>query len=306
MNWVPIRLAAIRVGPRLRLVDPATVANLAVAISESGFTTAITLRPIESEGGDQQYELVAGAHRLAAMRSLGRTEINAVVLVLTDDQAAQIEIDENLVRRELVELEKGEMALKRLEIYARQHPERAVEKAGTVDTKRGRPKKSDMMSEFLGGMPPTMGFTPEAAAAIGVTERTIRRWLEVGQGIPADLRAKIHGTPVAKNAALLRQLAAIGDKAEQAAVAALLISGQTKNVADARAIAAGTPLVTPVKTAVDETLKALRKLMAQATPSAREAVYAELAGSISDKSAWVIVRRDALERRGLNRESDRG
>lgn len=307
MNWHPLPIASILVGSRLRSVDPATVANLMVAIGESGFTTAITVRTLDGEEGEVRYQLVAGAHRLAAMRALGHSVIPAVALVLTDDEAEQIEIDENLVRRGLTPLERAEMVLARQRIYARRWPDRVSGAPEAAQAKRGRPpKKSEILSDFLAGMPATMGFAADTAAEIGVTDRTIRHALEIVRGLPADLRAQLHGTPVAKNEGALRQLAAIGDKDEQAAVAAVLIKGETKNVADARAIAAGTPLVTPVKTAVDETLKALRKLMAAASPSAREAVYAELAGSISDKSAWVILRRDAPVRRGLNRESDRG
>lgn len=292
MNWHPLPVASILVGPRLRSVDPATVANLMVAIGESGFTTAITVRAVDGEEGERHYQLVAGAHRLAAMRALGHSVIPAVALILTDDEAEQIEIDENLVRRGLTPLERAEMVLARQRIYGRRWPDRVSSHSDAVTAKRGRPpKKSEILSEFLAGVPATMGFAADTAAEIGVTDRTIRHALEIVRGLPPELRAQLHGTPVAKNEGALRQLAAISDKAEQAKVAAVLIKGETKSVPDARAIAAGNAPSSPVQTPVDETLKAFRKLWGAASASGRAAILNDLAGRSLPKG-WNVVEAD--------------
>jgi ParB family chromosome partitioning protein len=271
----PLPLRSIQVSGRLRAVDPATVANLQTSIEETGWFGSILVRPLLDDELGPRYELVAGAHRFAAMKGLGRDVIPATIRVLTDDEALQIEIDENLVRRGLTFLERAEMVDARLKVWARRFPARVTQSEATVP-KRGRPTNSAKFAEFMNGVPETMGFAAETAAQVGLSERTIRSAFSMVSGLPADLRARLHGTPIAKNEGLLRQLAALGDKAEQAAVAELLISGQAKNVSDGRAIAAGAAPMPPPQTSTSETVKAFRALWGGASPIARTAILNDL------------------------------
>lgn len=273
-KWVELPISAIVVGRRQRAVDPAAVENLKISIAESGWFGSILVRTLPSEEGDQLYGLVAGAHRLAAMRALGRPTIAATIRSLSDDEAEQIEIDENLVRRGLTPLERAEAVAARFAVWSRRFPERVVQDGGAAKPKRGRPKNSENFSQFA----QPMGFTSETAAEVGLTKRTIEHaWVTVN-GLPEQLRQSLRGTWIAKNEGVLRQLASLGDAEEQAAVAQLLIEGRTKNVSDARAIAAGNEPASKLQTPVDETLKAFRAIWGKASPSARAAILRELAG----------------------------
>ncbi len=94
------------------------------------------MQPIEVRApgkSSRVYTLVAGAHWLAAVRSLGRTEIDAVVLAVDDIEARLREIDENLFRRELSALDRAVFLLKRQELYEAQYPE-AVGRAASART----------------------------------------------------------------------------------------------------------------------------------------------------------------------------
>jgi ParB family chromosome partitioning protein len=293
MGLVEIPTATIHVGPRLRPVDPATVANLQVSIEESRWFGAILVRPLPGGGeGESRYGLVAGAHRLAAMRGLGRPMIAATVRVLTDDEALQIEIDENLVRRGLTALERAEMVAARFAVWSRRFKDRLATDIGGAETpKRGRPKNSVKLTEFLSGAPETMGFAADTAAEVGLSTATVERAFRTINGLPADLRDRLRGTPVAKNDSLLRQLAGMGDKALQAKAAEFLVTGEARTVAEGMAFAAGnTPSRLRPVTPTDETLKAFQKLWKAASPMGRHAILHELAGV--KLPAGFIVRED--------------
>lgn len=284
---VDFPITGIVVRNRLRQLNAAKVENLRVSMRENGFFGSITLRSIEGEEGSMVTELVAGAHRIAAWKAEAHKTIPSTIRILTDDEASQIEIDENLLAPDLNPLERAEMLLARHAIWARRNPDRIIVQDGEAKPKRGRPSNSDKMSQF----PETMGFAVETAGDLGITRRTVERAWSTVNGLPAELRAQLHGTPVAKNEGALRQLAAIGDKAEQAKVAAVLIRGETKSVPDARAIAAGNAPSSPVQTPVDETLKAFRKLWGTASASGRAAILNDLAGRSLPKG-WSVMEAD--------------
>lgn len=72
---------------------------------------------------DQAHTLIAGLHRLEAMKLLGRTEIECTISDLDGLQVALAEIDENFVRKDLSDDEFRELLLRRKEIYESLHPE---------------------------------------------------------------------------------------------------------------------------------------------------------------------------------------
>lgn len=284
---IALPINSIYVGARLRVVDPATVANLQTSIKETGWFGAIIVRPLAADELGPRYDLVAGAHRLAAMKGLGRLTVPASIRVLNDDEALQVEIDENLVRRGLTPLERAEMVAARFSVWARRFPDRVVQGDGAATPKRGRPTNDAKFAQFRSGAPETMGFAAETAADVGLSTRTIKSAWATVSGLPADLRARLHGTPVAKNEGQLRQLAALGDREEQAKVAEILIGGATKSVSDARALAAGNTPSKGVQTPIDETLKAFRKVWGSASPSGRAAIMHDLAGRALPKG-WNV------------------
>jgi uncharacterized ParB-like nuclease family protein len=87
---------------RLRLD---VVNELAESIAAQGLLHPITLRKCASDGA---HVLVAGHHRLEAVRKLGHESIRALVLDGIDaDRAQLVEIDENLIRADLTPAERA-------------------------------------------------------------------------------------------------------------------------------------------------------------------------------------------------------
>jgi len=119
-----VAINQIQIGKRLRQLRESTVKELMDSIGQIGLQTPITVdsRPAKREGGGMDtvvFDLVAGHHRLEACRRLGWTDIEVVNVSMDGDERALWEIDENLCRAELTELERGEHLLKRKEIYER-------------------------------------------------------------------------------------------------------------------------------------------------------------------------------------------
>lgn len=90
---------------RARGLNPEAVARLAESIKRIGLQTPISVR-YDEETGD--VALVAGLHRLEAMRALGHDTIPAVYTEGTADDARMWEIAENLHRADLSAVERAE------------------------------------------------------------------------------------------------------------------------------------------------------------------------------------------------------
>ncbi|NJL50560.1 MAG: ParB N-terminal domain-containing protein [Blastochloris sp.] len=107
---VPVELTFVEsviVGERLRQIDPAVVDTLAQSIAEIGLQVPITVRLEECPDG-QRVHLVAGAHRLAAVRRLGWEQVPAAFTEADATDVRRWEIAENLHRAELTALERAE------------------------------------------------------------------------------------------------------------------------------------------------------------------------------------------------------
>ncbi len=131
-----LALPAPGAGPQMRVVeialieesttnprktfDPVKLQELAASIAATGVHQPILLRPLpghrvpETWGFRRQgaplpaYELVAGARRLRACKFAKVTEVPAMIRELTDDQALEIQVIENLQREDVTELEEAE------------------------------------------------------------------------------------------------------------------------------------------------------------------------------------------------------
>jgi ParB-like nuclease domain len=115
-----LRVDEIVTGTRLRGLDPKAVGVLKESIKVIGLKVPISVRYLSDEEG---YALVAGAHRLQACIELGMEEIPVQEEEGSELDARLWEIDENLCRSELTELERGEHLVARKAIYLQQHPE---------------------------------------------------------------------------------------------------------------------------------------------------------------------------------------
>ena len=76
------------------------VASLAENILRFGLLQPILLRKLEQSGAiSEKYALIAGRRRLEAIRMLGRTHVQAIVVKCTAKQAGAMRLAENLMRK---------------------------------------------------------------------------------------------------------------------------------------------------------------------------------------------------------------
>lgn len=143
-----------------RAIDEATVGGLAESIGTVGLINPIRVRAF----GDQ-WEVIAGMHRLAACKRLGLVDITADIIESDDLHAELAMIDENLCRAELSPSDRAKQTARRKAIYIELHPETAHGKAS--------PSKDDNLSSFA----------DETAKAIGKDKRTVQRDAERGEKV---------------------------------------------------------------------------------------------------------------------------
>jgi ParB family chromosome partitioning protein len=86
-----------------RGIDPATLIHLANSIKQSGMMQPIVVRALRSGG----YELIAGERRWRAAMDAGLLSVPAILRDVTDLEAAELALVENVQREDLNAIEKG-------------------------------------------------------------------------------------------------------------------------------------------------------------------------------------------------------
>jgi ParB family chromosome partitioning protein len=182
-----IAIKDIRVGQRKRKAED--VSDLVESIGQLGL-----LQPIVVTADNR---LVAGFRRLQACKQLGWTTIPAKIVQLDELKTELAEIDENLIRQELTELEKAEHLARRKEIYEALYPE-----AKQYSSEKQRQRRTGQPAGTV-----LAGFTTDTAAKTGLTESAIRKTVQIGTKIPQDVRDLIRHTPLADAKLELLELA---------------------------------------------------------------------------------------------------
>lgn len=220
-------VAAIEATGRLRPVDEAHAQLIAASMNESSLIQPVVVRSDSSGNG---LKLVVGGHRLRGATILGWDEIPAILIEATDDEARQIEIDENLARKELTALERAEFLAERKRVYETLHPETANGKAKKPKTEKGK----------VANLATFARFSKDAAKSTGLGERTIQRSVELAGRLSPEAVALIRGTRIANNQAQLQALAEL-EPEQQLTVAGLIAANAAGNVAKARVVAGFVP-----------------------------------------------------------------
>src|SRR5260221_7514514 len=193
-NFCMFRICNICIPLRKRDVDPENVERLAESIASVGLLNPLVVR---RTGASQSgiLTLVAGRHRLEALKRLGREEVECRIITDDDLQAQLMEIDENLCRAELTPAQEAAAVARRKEIYLALHPETAAgrSQAAAMNAKLGRGDVNNKMS-------PT--FTKATAAASGKTPRSIERAAARAKAINPENLVKLVGTSLDKGAEL--------------------------------------------------------------------------------------------------------
>lgn len=99
-------IAESKSNPRTQF-DQAAIDELAQSIGQVGVIQPIVVRP-DADG----FEIVCGARRYRAAKQAGLTEIPAVIRTLTDDEAFDLAITENLQRKDVNPLDEAVALLK--------------------------------------------------------------------------------------------------------------------------------------------------------------------------------------------------
>ncbi|MGK5008171.1 ParB/RepB/Spo0J family partition protein [Janthinobacterium sp. MDB2-8] len=101
-------ITASKTNPR-KIFDDAALADLAASISKHGVAQPILLRPTHVDAaGVTFFEVVAGERRFRASKLAGKTTVPAIVRNLSDAEALEIQVIENLQRQDLHPLEEAE------------------------------------------------------------------------------------------------------------------------------------------------------------------------------------------------------
>lgn len=162
-----LRLIDIFVVNERRPVDDEVVSRLAESIKQLGLRTPITVRSVdkvvdpavgEIDGG---YALVAGRHRLEAMRKLGRDTIPAIVEKWDAIEGELWEISENLHRADLTKEQRDRYIVRYAQLLEEQEKSRIVGQVVPLFKRRGMPK----------------GIAKKVAEKTGLSKKTVQRAL---------------------------------------------------------------------------------------------------------------------------------
>jgi ParB-like chromosome segregation protein Spo0J len=161
----------ITVRAALRTLNPDAVAKIAASVAEVGLQNLPTVRWTRDVSGDDELVLVAGRHRLEAVKSLGWTMVECSVVDLDERDARLWEIAENLHRAELTVQERSDHIAEWIKL--------TEEKA----------RKVAQVGPPSGGAQPKERGIRKAAAELGVSRQEAQRANNIANMAPAAKEA---------------------------------------------------------------------------------------------------------------------
>lgn len=204
-----VRIASVKIPhERLRELDRSKLPT---------FANSMKRRQLQPIGITRDGTLVYGLHRLLAARDiLGWDEIWAETVPESEDASDRVldEIDENLIRSDLSQLERWEHWTLREAIYR----ERGLKKP------HGRPRKG---AEFA-----RLRSNADVADEVGVSERLYEQGVKAYVKLSPVTRSLIRGTPIEDNQEELYRLSRRSHE-EQFTAAVLIKSGVASGVREA-------------------------------------------------------------------------
>lgn len=215
-----IAVEDVQVGRRLIGTKPKEIESLMDSIQEIGL-----LNPITVYVDDSGCHLVAGLHRLTAFRRLNRKTIPALELSLDEVARRLVEVDENLIRQKLTQLERGTLTAERRRLYLLRHPETVNR---NVRGGPGRGKKTTAESAVVSAP----SFARDTSDRTGRSERSVREDAQIGEKITPEVHDLIEGTDLEDNRTELLNLTRIGGDVQRS-VAERIATGKAKTVKQA-------------------------------------------------------------------------
>ncbi|AZV77914.1 chromosome partitioning protein ParB [Parasedimentitalea marina] len=233
-----IPLDDIDTSNRLRPVSETAVKSLTHSIETQGLMSEIQVRKVKKTG---KLRLIAGGHRMAAFRALGRDVIPAKVWDCTDDWADLAEIDDNLAHAELNTLDLAVFLARRKEVYERAYPETKAATGADLVAKRW--DTADNMS--------VVSFVTATADKMGVDERTVRRLVAAGRSLGPREIQELRDAPKRVSLSDLQEIAKCGTTTDRYDICRALGDGTAKSAKEvlARKKSPGTAVKDPVEAA---------------------------------------------------------
>ncbi|WP_375683513.1 ParB/RepB/Spo0J family partition protein [Bartonella sp. AP3QHHD] len=263
-----LALDVIVVPERIRPVDDEHAKALAQSIVREGLMNPITVRhtPNAKEGN---YTLIAGAHRLRAAELLGYSDIDAVVVQADKDNAALLEVAENLFRNELSVIDRALFVQTYRELWEKKYGEIKIgrnkkskvqlaplidgdghlEQLGQVDP-IAQPSNSANIAQLHdekkfgqvdrishtdedSGKEIAFCFAKHVADRIGFSQDVVKRLNCIAQHLQPELRSVLRGTALADNQAQLLKLAKMEPVAQRrVAIALQQVDGDLRRAVD--------------------------------------------------------------------------
>ena len=203
-----MKISEIKINPGRRDTQQRNVEELARSIAAVGLMNPITVT--------QDNTLIAGLHRLEAVKLLGWTEIECTVSDADGLQAELAEIDENFVRAGLSHRELGDLLLRRKELYEAIHPE-------TRQGQRNGQTAKNANSSLL----ETKSFAQDTADKLGVSKRTVEQLVQTARDLTPEAKKTIRdaGDKITKGAAL--KISKLPPDQQEEAAAVLMVAPPT-------------------------------------------------------------------------------
>ncbi|EJF87155.1 ParB/RepB/Spo0J family partition protein [Bartonella rattimassiliensis] len=257
-----IALDLIVVPECIRPVDDEHAKALAQSMAREGLMNPITVRhtPNAKEGN---YTLIAGAHRLRAAELLGYSKIDAVVVKADKDNAALLEVAENLFRNELSVIDRALFVQTYRELWEKKYGE--IKRGGDHGNQYTKDKVAKVQvaplpkdgssghhetgcegnevakgqvdslpnDGALNGKVQSLHFAKHVADRIGFSQDVVKRLNCISKHLQPELRSVLRGTALADNQAQLLKLAKMEPVSQRrVAIALQQVEGNLRRAVD--------------------------------------------------------------------------
>ena len=211
-----VKISDIKINPGRRGVLDNDIEELALSILDVGLLNPITLT------GD--YTLIAGLHRLEAVKLLVWTEIECIITDLEGLSAELAELDENFARANLSPLEMGDLLKRRKDIYEELYPET---KAGTAQAIGMNKAKGNNVNCNLQST--RKSFIEDTANVTGSHPSTIARHIKIASELAPEAKEILRGAKKPVPSSALKKISKL-PPSQQEEASSLLVSGEIQTV----------------------------------------------------------------------------